>query len=93
MKPLIILICALLTGCASFNSEVLPIENNTITITIQDNIDFPKKSQGGEARWWIVNGKKYCLIRLRKYPHLLGHEVRHCYEGFWHDEKPNGEDF
>ena len=89
----VLFVCALLTGCASFKSEVLPIENHTVTITIQDGVEFNNPSIKGDAGWWMVGGRKYCLIRLREYPYLLGHELRHCFEGYWHDESPNGEDF
>jgi len=33
-----------------------------------------------------------CVITLRQYPECLLHEIRHCFEGQWHDARPNSED-
>lgn len=93
MKPFLLLTSALLTGCASFGSTVLPIENPTVTVLLHNNVKFDNPRVRGDARWWYVGKQKYCLIRLREYPYYLGHEMRHCFEGYWHDERPNGEDY
>ena len=59
MRPLLILIGALLTGCASFNSEVLPIENPTVTVMLLNNVNFDDQRVKGDAKWWYVGKQKY----------------------------------
>ena len=73
MKPLVLLTCALLTGCASFKSEVLPIENHAVTVLLHNNVKFDNPMVKGDARWWHVGKQKYCLIRLAEYPYYIGH--------------------
>lgn len=45
-------------------------------------IEVPSLKQSGYATW---KGDT-CLIELRKYPVCLAHEVRHCFEGHFHQE-------
>lgn len=33
-----------------------------------------------------------CAIYLRKYPICLQHEIRHCFEGNWHEGRKTDED-
>lgn len=57
----------------------------TITVIESDNLQQRVKGRTMQA------GDK-CLIILREYPYCLQHEVRHCLEGPWHGDQPNGED-
>ena len=95
---LISILLLLCTACStvsdSFSSQVLPFDKQFVTIYIEDGVVFDKPGVRGDATWSYVNGKKFCKIRLAKYPNFLGHEVRHCFEGYWHpNDVPNGEQF
>jgi len=46
----------------------------------------------GTATLLDLGGQRVCVVNLRQYPVCLLHEIRHCIEGNWHDEKPNSED-
>lgn len=77
----------LLSGC-SFSAQKPVLLRNVSTITVVESSALPY-GIGGRA---IVTGDK-CLIILREYPAVLGHEVRHCLEGAWHGKQPNGDDY
>lgn len=60
-------------------------------LTDEDEFEDPKVR--GMASWYKLGDRWFCRVKLKKYPYYLGHEMRHCFEGYWHDERPNGEDF
>ena len=49
--------------------------------------------QDSEAQWKDIDGVRHCTIRLRDYPHGLGHEADHCFRGMGHGDVPNGDGF
>jgi hypothetical protein len=77
------LLCLMLTGCAA--PQVYNIERKTVTVTVVEVKGLPTLGRAS----WGNNGM--CFIALREYPKCLQHEMRHCLEGKWHDEKPNDE--
>ena len=82
LLPLILL----LTGCATFD-PVMP-ERRSMLITVEPRADLPPGIDG-RATWTELS----CRVELREYPRLLGHEVRHCFEGQWHGRGANGSDW
>lgn len=90
------------SGCASlFDARPVPlgekplIDNQVLVIMDDPNFDFPQVRVRGQAWWWRrEDGLKVCHIRLRKYPHYLGHEMDHCFREYWHpNDTPNSDDF
>jgi hypothetical protein len=79
------LLCLMLTGCASFDAPKPVMERNTVKVTVVEVKGLPTLGRAS----WGNNGM--CFIALREYPKCLQHEMRHCLEGKWHDEKPNSE--
>ena len=94
MRPLLILIGALLTGCASFNSEVLPIDepehNRMILAVYKRDPDMPADRNGWARhqikmhKAWLPDWIDTCHISTRNYPLELGHEMGHCFNGNFH---------
>lgn len=89
MKYLIILLTIYLTSCVSireYNTVVPFPKQNISTIEI-------RKLIGGDPdtlAYALIQGDK-CTIYLRQYPKCLAHEVRHCYEGNWHEGRDSDE--
>lgn len=83
-----------LVGCASFEASSVrnPPEVLQALITIEPMAEFDSFHTAGDAVWRDVDGLRHCTIRLKDYPFMLGHEARHCFEGKWHDGKPNSDD-
>lgn len=95
MKKLLLIGALILTGCSSFDSELTrrPLEVNRAIITIEAGENLSSFHQSGEAEWKDIDGVRHCTIRLRDYPHGLGHEADHCFRGMWHGNEANGEDY
>jgi len=74
-----------LSGCSSLYEPKYNIERDFFVVKI---VEDPELKTDGLAEW----KQSYCKITLKKYPKCLLHEMRHCIEGDWHDEKPNGQD-
>lgn len=89
-----IILVALLGGCKSFYPAVgdYTLETNQVLITIAPDNKFSNKNIQGLATWEDSGGIRRCTIHLREYPYYLGHEVRHCFEGYWHIGN-NGDDW
>ena len=80
-----LLLCLMLTGCASFDAPKPVMGRSTVKVTVVEVKGLPTLGRAS----WGNNGM--CFIALREYPRCLQHEMRHCLEGKWHDEKPNDE--
>ena len=95
MKKLLLIGALILTGCSSFDPELTrrPLEVNRAIITIEAGENLSSFHQSGEAQWKDIDGVRHCTIRLRDYPHGLGHETDHCFRGMWHGTNDNIEDF
>ena len=88
MKYLIILF-VFLSGCSTFieHNKVVQFPDRTIS-----HIEI-KKLKGGNPKtlaYADITGDT-CVIYLRKYPQCLAHEIRHCYEGNWHEGRDSSE--
>ena len=80
-----LLLCVLLTACASFDVPRPVLERTASIINVKIDPALPTL---GHAQWV----GQLCTITLREYPYCLQHEVRHCLEGKWHGDDPSGED-
>ncbi len=74
----------LLSGCFDVERRIKNGSFNKFIV-----IENPRLRSDGLAKWDWERG--VCIIQLKKYPFCLKHEVMHCLEGYWHDERPNGE--
>ena len=94
MRKLLLLPAILLVGCSSFEPDTVrrPLEVTKAVITIEPRADLSGFWKQGDAAWEDIDGLRYCTIRLKDYPHMLGHEVDHCFRGEWHDGNPNDDD-
>lgn len=78
-----------MTGCATF------IEHNTVVPFPERTVSYIeiRKLSGGDPNvlaYADITGTT-CIIYLRNYPRCLAHEVRHCYEGNWHERRKTSE--
>lgn len=90
MKFLIPIVLLAIPGCTSFIEFNKPIEfpePKPMLIEV-------RKLEGGDFNVLgiaeIVGST--CTIYIRRYPQCLLHEVRHCFEGNWHEGKKSDED-
>lgn len=72
-----------MSSCATFkdyNSKALFPTRTISTIEVRRLI-------GGDQKILAYSeiAEEKCVIYLRQYPKCLSHEVRHCYEGNWHE--------
>lgn len=86
----------LLASCAiapeQRNYQVL---QTRVELTIQPNFKGKFKTEETNGRKIHAEadiGDGFCHIRLRKYPHCLLHEIRHCFEGDFHKGEDSDED-
>lgn len=94
MKAILVGCIGLLLGCSTFETPPPARYRNKVTIIVVENKNLPQNSryiqQGSSMSF---KDSDVCVIQLRNYPEYLGHEVRHCLEGNWHEGRKNGEDF
>jgi hypothetical protein len=80
----LILIALLLSGCA--HSPTFTDRTVTVRIII---VDYDLKQSGGEEAYALAWPEaRPCLIKIERkhYKHeIIGHEIRHCFDGYWHD--------
>ena len=97
MKTLVaslLLSAALLVGCATVepSTKTPSIDHPTFMFSIREQPNELDDNVNGTATWLYIDGVRYCIVNLRKYPEYLAHEMRHCIEGHWHDpDVPNSE--
>ena len=84
MAGLCALVLVLLTGCDSGQPT---IDRATFSVTIVDKpgADWPP----GSAAVTYASGTGYSRIEILRdyYPECLTHEIRHVFEGAWHDQR------
>lgn len=86
-----LLLALAVSGCASQPNN-LGIVHPSFMLHIRQAPEQLEPNQNGTATLMQLNGQRVCVVNLREYPRCLLHEVRHCIEGAWHDERPNSED-
>ena len=82
---------SLLAGCSS-PKPVLLRNISAITIIETNHFTTPQSSREGEILGEATIKGATCVIRLKKYPQCLLHEVRHCFEGNWHPKTESEKD-
>lgn len=75
----------LLGGCASNEPSRTPTRDEAlIHVRLLDRIDYKPDAQAyGLSR--CANGACVIEILRKHYPYCLGHEIRHVFEGQWHE--------
>jgi len=89
MKALILIALITLQGCSVFEPIRSQPLYSEVTARVILTDDMPNNVHG-VATW----SNNICTIHLRrsKYPYCMAHELRHCFEHNWHDDRPNNED-
>lgn len=91
MKHLLLIITMFtLSACTTFNTGS---KRDNFPETREMNISI-HKLVGGNPRikaYAEITGNE-CKIYLRRYPQCLTHEIRHCFEGNWHEGRQTDED-
>lgn len=83
----VIVVGLLLSGCAFF-SEPPPLRDEAIVhIKLVDNLPY-----GHYGKATCAEGLCTVLLRRDTYPYCLGHEVRHAFEGNWHEGRESVDD-
>lgn len=87
---------SLLTGCASFDYPIPPLEepeHNTMVLFIYQRDPNMRKDRVGWARINLLTHRdtlpkwvKTCYLSTRNYPREVGHEATHCFSGDFHPE-------
>lgn len=78
-----------IAGCSMFD----PVRGQPLVSEVTARVvlteDMPA-DWGGYADW----DGELCTIYLRRsqYPYCMTHELRHCFEHYWHDDRPNQTD-
>lgn len=90
MNYVILLLTLYLTSCVAI------VEHNTRVSFPPPkpmNIEIRKLVGGNQSTlaYAEIYPDNICIIYLRKYPQCLAHEVRHCYEGNWHEGRHTDE--
>lgn len=87
-----ILSLAFLQGCASLEPAYKVELPNTVSVTIEQSPEKLKPRELARAVIQRKDGKPYaCQVILREYPVCLLHEIRHCFEGNWHEGRESEE--
>lgn len=84
LRSLFIAYAALVGGCATFveHHKFKPFPaTRHVTVELRELHNAPLNVLGKAELY--ADGK--CIIYLRKYPQCLSHELRHCFEGNWHE--------
>lgn len=85
----IIAVVLLLSSCKTFTEH-----NTTLSFpTTEPKVITIHKLEGGDPDnlgYVLIKGNQ-CAIYLRHYPKCLVHEIRHCYEGNWHEGRDSTE--
>ena len=87
MSSLLVLLCS---GCAAIvahNTRVPFPQQRTLAIEVRE-------LRGGDEKLlaYMERTGNSCVIYLRQYPVCLQHEMRHCFEGNFHEGHTSDED-
>lgn len=89
MKALILIALITLPGCSIFEPIRTQPLYSEVTARVVLTDDMPDRRHG-YASW---DGSA-CTVYLKRsqYPFCMAHELRHCFEHNFHDERPNDTD-
>lgn len=79
------LVLVLLTGCDSEQKPIIDQALFSVTIVDAPGPNWPP----GSAAVTYASGTGYSRIEILRdyYPECLEHEIRHVFEGAWHDQR------
>lgn len=85
----IALIALTLQGCAVFE----PVRGTPVRHEVNARIVLVDHLPTHTNGFAVLEGDT-CTVFLKRsqYPYCMTHELRHCFEHHWHDEKPNQTD-
>lgn len=88
MRPWAIVALCCLTGCATFDGPAPLRPSAMFTVTLVDDLPHGRTGQAT-----CTPDGAFCNLQIRRdqYPLCVTHEVRHAFEGKFHDHRPNGE--
>lgn len=87
----VLLVCSALISCSSNPTpKFTGVKTFTISVEVVEELKSPRT---GKPIHGLANTRKSgeCHIKIDKgqYTHAcLGHELRHCLDGYWHDNRP-----
>ncbi len=83
--PLLLLTLSLCASCSLFEAKPKLMQTEFRLVFRFDENPMPDDSGAAASAAWVDG---HCIIRMRPeyYTHrCLGHELRHCLEGNWHE--------
>lgn len=90
IKHIITLSMLFLVGCASIDANRTSrysIIQSDVHVTLIKDAKLPRLPNGMPQLARTTVGDGFCIIELTEYPRCLLHEIRHCFEGNWHEGK------
>ncbi len=80
------------TGCATTTVEHKLIQTDGVKVSVIPSATLPPLPNGMPQLARTTVGDGFCVIELTKYPRCLLHEIRHCFEGNWHEGRETTKD-
>lgn len=84
--------CSTATNKPGFFSGPQPLRSSVMfNVSLVDSI--PKSYSGQVGRAICTPDGAFCTLEILRshYPICLTHEIRHAFEGYFHDNRPNGD--
>lgn len=85
MKLFIYLIVVILVSACYVSPHGHALKQNDVRVSLVVNEKLPALSDGHPQLARTTVGDGFCVIELTQYPKCLLHEIRHCFEGNWHE--------
>lgn len=79
---LLFLVTSILASCSI--TQPINVQQRKVQVTLTYPVKLPDKAGKPQLARTTV-GSGFCIIELVKYPQCLAHEMRHCFEGNWHE--------
>lgn len=79
---LLFLVTSILASCSI--TQPIIVQQRKVQVTLTYPVKLPDKAGKPQLARTTV-GSGFCIIELVKYPQCLAHEMRHCFEGNWHE--------
>lgn len=83
---------ALSAGCTTTTMKHDIIQSENVRVSVITSAKLPTLPNGMPQLARTTVGDGFCIIELAKYPQCLLHEIRHCFEGNWHEGRETTKD-